>query len=364
MSGNWLSSMWTEEGSDSTSMVEDNATLSCAASNIGPIELPYPATLTIMRIIQSACYSIIILAALILNMTVIWLVAKFKKLQKTSLLILLQVVVLDLVLSLFLMSGLVTSITQHWLFGEIGCALSGFITSFISLARTLLLGVFVINRFFAAWPTFYRNNKTITLILCGASWVLPALFSLVMLPGLLDCYRFIPSAKVCLLSSACNDSCSSLVKIYGIIFLPVVIIPAILLAILHCKARKNKNSNGGLHKWNVTSSFLTLFILLAALVLMTTAIGVLVFTLTSTDKPPAGSYVTLVVNALLVTLFIAADPILFMLNKDVKKVISMIRKALDALNIECRNVQSVVPPDDINTTQSMASQDDMKTTEL
>jgi divalent metal cation (Fe/Co/Zn/Cd) transporter len=55
--------------------------------------------------------------------------------------------------------------------------------------------------------------------------------------------------------------------------------------------------------------------LLAALVLVTTAIGVLVFTLTSTDEPSAGSYVTLVVNALLITLFIAADSILFMLKR-------------------------------------------------
>jgi hypothetical protein len=361
MSGNWLSSMWTEEGSDSTSTQyaeEDNTIISCAASNIGPIELPYPATLTIMRIIQSTYYYMLTLAALILNTMVIWLVAKFKKLRKTSLSILLQVVVLDLVLSLLLLSGLVTSITQHWLFGEYGCALSGFLTSFISLARTLLLGVFAINRFIGhAWPTLYRKKKmTVTLILCGASWVLPSLFSLVMLPGLLDCYRFIPSAKVCLLSSACNDSCSSLVKIYGIIFLPVVIIPAILLAILHCKARKNKNSNGGLHKWNVTSSFLTLYMMLAALVLVTTAIGVLVLVTTSTDEPSAGSYVTLVVNSLSVLLFIVADPILFMLDKDTKRVVSIIRRALNKPNNECqnnqpRNVRSVVSPDKMKTTE-------------
>jgi hypothetical protein len=345
MSGNWLSSMWTtEEGNDSNSTVEDNATISCAASNIDPIELPYPATMTTVRIIQSAYYYLLTFAALILNTLVIWLVAKFKKLRKTSLSILLQVVVLDLVLSLLLLSGLVTSITQHWLFGEMGCALSGFLTTFISLARSLLLGVFAINRFTAVLckPSYYQKHRVRDAVcLSIASLVITALFSLAIMPGLLDCYRFVPSAKICLLSSTCSSSCLSATQGYGILIVAVVISSVLTLSIVYARERKGSNNQ---RKWKVTSSFFFLYLILTGSLLLHAAIGVPIFLLSSTDE---ASYIALVANGCLILLFIVADPILFMLEKDVMKVTSNMRKSL---NNENRNYRSAVPPA-MNTTE-------------
>ena len=88
------------------------------------------------------------------------LVAKYKKLQTLSFLVSLQVVVLDWLLSISILTGLSTNIANKWLFGEYGCAITGFIFSTGSFARTLLMCVFVIDRYLAiVWPYFYPKYK-------------------------------------------------------------------------------------------------------------------------------------------------------------------------------------------------------------
>jgi hypothetical protein len=83
-------------------------------------------------------------------------------------------------------------------------------------------------------------------------------------------------------------------------------------------------------------------------VLVTTAFGVLGFMNTFTVEASASSYGTLMLSVLL---FVIADPILFMCDKDTKKIISIIRRALNKPNNQRCNIQGVVSPDKIKTTK-------------
>ena len=133
----------------------DNTTLTCAARNIqGPVKLPYSSALTItLRVIQSIFYCVIFFGGLFLNTLLIVLVAKYKKLQTLSFLVSLQVVVLDWLLSISILTGLSTNIANKWLFGKYVCAITGLIFNTGALARTFLMCVFVIDRYLAIiWP--------------------------------------------------------------------------------------------------------------------------------------------------------------------------------------------------------------------
>ena len=204
MSGEKFADMLDEEGSGSafSNFTEvGNLTLTCAARYIqGSIELPYSSTLTItVRVIQFIITFLIILAGLFLNILVITLVAKYKKLQTLFYLVSLQVVVLDLLLTITLLTSLVTTIANQWLFGEYVCAIAGWIVSTTTTARTLLMCVFVIDRYLAvAWPYVYPKHKLkVTVTLSVASWVFAVLISTAMIPGLLDCYSFKFTGNVC-----------------------------------------------------------------------------------------------------------------------------------------------------------------------
>ena len=231
MSGDWLDDLWDmgESGSAYTNITEvDN--LTCAASNIqGPVELPYSLTFSVtLRSVQAIFNSLLVFAGVLLNGMVIVLVAKYKKLQTHSIVISLQVVALDLLLSLYILLSVVNSIANRWLFGEYMCALTGMFGFIITLARTFLMFVFVIDRYLSVfWTYFYPKHKVKTILcLSIASWLFSVLISIPLLPGILDCYYFTPTVWNCAFRAACHKSCS----IYSNTFFAVVVIP---LTIVH-----------------------------------------------------------------------------------------------------------------------------------
>ena len=124
MSGEFLSF---EEGSGyANSTGAENVTFSCLKEAIQASVatlLPYSSALTMaVRGVMALFYIILIFAGTFLNSLVIVLVAKHKKLHTLSFAIALQVVVLDLLLSLVLVVNLVRSnhffFQAHW-FGKL-----------------------------------------------------------------------------------------------------------------------------------------------------------------------------------------------------------------------------------------------------
>lgn len=201
-------------GSDSgvfnnTTSVSD-PTLSCAARNIqGPIDLPYSTTLlTTVRAIQSLFLIILFLSGSSLNILVIVLVAKYKKLQTLSFGIALQVVAVDLVLCATSLIRLTNAIANRWVFGEHVCFLVGMYMLVITLVRVAIMLVFVIDRFLAVFCPFAypKYQMKIIIILSVMSWLL--VFIPCIIGYVLDCFTFSHFSWLCSTNSSCNNKCS------------------------------------------------------------------------------------------------------------------------------------------------------------
>jgi hypothetical protein len=349
MSGDLLTGWSSEKGSASggllfteteTNNSINNSTLTCAAENIqGTIDLPYsPILIDSIRAFQSIYYFLVICAGLVLNSIVVILVAKYKTLQTLSFTVSLQVVVLDLVLSVTLFANLVTSVSHVWLFGEHMCAIVGFMVSVTTMARTLLMCVFVIDRFLSVFcPYFYpRHNKKIMVSLSVACWVFAVLISVPMLPGVLDCYRFLDHAKGCLLSSICSQECSLYVRIYGGLILPITIFPVFLYTMLFCKGwRLRRECFAGCAVTDASRThrddrkalitFSLLFITHFILILPTTIVSVSIAAAFPDADYPAAAYVVQVFNSCFVSLLIVMDPIVIMRDGDVIDILLKIK---------------------------------------
>ena len=153
MSGEFL--MYEEGSGYANSTESENITLSCLEETIQAsvtTQLPYSSTLTMaVRGVLALFYIILIFGGTFFNSLVIVLVAKHKKLHTLSFAIALQVVVLDLLLSLTFMVNLVSAIANGWLFSEHFCAFIGFVITTMALMRTFLMFIFVIDRFLSVF---------------------------------------------------------------------------------------------------------------------------------------------------------------------------------------------------------------------
>lgn len=320
----------------------DNLTLTCAARYIqGPVVLPYSSALTTtVRVIQSIYFIVVMFAGTFLNTLVIALVAKYKKLQTLFFLVSLQVVVLDLFLSVLILTTPITSIAKKWLFGEYVCAITGLLLSITTLTRTLLMFVFVIDRYLAVfWPYFYPKYKLKVIVtLSVAAWVLCTLLSIAMLPGLLDCYRFSSTGMVCVVSSRCNNYCSIYARTYSIVILaPATILPVLFYAGLYHKAKKIRiemtshtdttGANKIRNEWKATITFSLLFVTLFVLILPVAVVSIVIIAISSGGELSPVAYTVLVANSGLILLLVITDPIVIMRNPDMKEVLFEIKAA-------------------------------------
>ena len=198
-------------GDDSAFNVTED--LICAARSIQepPAPLPYSEALILVEKVYLAlifCFTLI--AGTLLNIFVLFLVIRYKKLHTLTFGISLQIVVLNLIqLYGAIIFRLVTVITETWVLGIAVCVISGYIFNTVYNARAFLMCVFVIDRFLSIFaPYFYpRHSKKLIIPLCVSFCVISLLLQLLLLPGLFDCYSFSPTQGLCLLRG-CNNSCS------------------------------------------------------------------------------------------------------------------------------------------------------------
>ena len=212
-------------------------------------------------------YLFILLCGTFLNVLMIILVTKYKKLRTLSFAISLQVVVLDLLLMTVLMTSLINIIANQWLFGEVVCSLAGLFTSFSSTLRSFLMCVFVIDRFLAVFWTFsYPKYKVkITVFLSIASWMLSFIN---LIPYMLDCFSFRKTSWTCGINTDCNENCSFYARArFIVIVAPSSIVPVILYILLYIKALRVSKSTAATveikehhkHEWKATVTFFILF---------------------------------------------------------------------------------------------------------
>ena len=354
MSGDWFADLWDmgESGSAYTNITEvDN--LTCAASNIqGPVELPYSSTFTVaLRSVQALFNVILVSIGVFLNSMVIVLVAKHKKLQTHSIVIALQVVSLDLLLSLLYHLNVINSIANRWLLGEYMCALAGMFGFNSGLTRTFLMFVFVIDRYLSVFWTYFYPKHKVKVILCLsiASWLFSLLISIPLLPGILDCYYFTPTLWTCGFRAACHKSCSIYSNtFYAVVVIPLTIVPVFLYIKLYWRGRmirKAMVTEGSAtdllqREWKATVTFFLLFLSVFLVTLPSITLSVIISRVFPLAERPPAAYVLSAASGSMTSLLIVTDPIVIMRNKDVREILSKVKAS--AFQTHCQKDQKNV----------------------
>ena len=318
---------------------EDNLTLSCAAKNIQePLNLPYPTALVmVVRVLQSVLIFLVFSVGSILNVLVIVLVGRYKKLQTVSFTIALQIVVLDLLLAIFYGLSLITSVANRWVFGEHVCSLVGGVVLVTVLTRTGVLFTFVIDRFLLVYfPFSYTKHQIKTVIILSVmNWFFAVVAAIVAYA--LDCYTFAPNSLLCVVNAACNSNCSILHIVIHVGFVaPCSIIPIFLYALLFVKAKKAKAAIASVAAgvatsappvdWKATITFLLMFLTVFVLTLPNLVILFVLRVLYAEQDAPLGLYLLATVAIRLLSLLPITDAVLILRNRDVREVLREIRQ--------------------------------------
>ncbi len=311
-----------------------NFTLTCAARSLqNQATLSSATVLTTTRVIQCVFILFLLVFGTLLNIKVIVLVAKFKRLKNLSFAIAVQISVLDLILSITLAAVTVpNAIAKRWVFGEHMCSIVGMILLSCSILRTFLMFVFVIDRFLSVFlPFFYPRYKikSMTLVVI-ASWILSIAFGIIAYA--LDCYRFTPISWLCSSYGDCNKACGTYTNLlYGGIAAPATIIPIVLYIILYAKARRLKKASLSsstesvvaiyhVQEWKATLTFFLLFITVFALTFPSLAVFLVIDSVYGNEEVPPALHVVAVVSVSIISLLVISDPIVIMRNRDVRDI--------------------------------------------
>lgn len=316
-----------------TTTVDPNLTdtTMCAAKGIeGDVTLPFSDSRAIVvRGILLMYFVLIILFGTPLNILVIFLVAKFKKLQKPPYIFALQIVVLDLVLIAGTIPALVGIILNCWPFGVYGCALDGLVTFGVKLLRIFLMLVFTTDRIiYIFFPITYKKyDKKILVSLTVFADLFIISMSIIALPGILDCYEFSNKSWLCDISSTCKN-CQILTNIFFyMIGAPTVVATVIHFSILCYKARKinrNPSSFPGRVDWNATITFFFLFLSLI-FVIVPSAFAFVIFGSYVPRRPSTIVFCYTIKSASLnvVSFLVLVDPLVLLRNRDIREILSV-----------------------------------------
>lgn len=320
-----------------------NETKVCSSSITDPAVLPFSESLVIMaKLVHSLYFICLFLLGTSLNGLVFTMIVKFKRLQTLSFAIALQVVLLDFFLSVVICLPAVTSVAANrWLFGKAFCVIIGLVSFSAKVIRTLLMFGLVVDRFLSVYCPFFYPRHSLKLITCLSLlfWLLPCAASLLGVPGILDCYTFVPTLWYCGISSQCNRTCDLYaISVVFIIAVPTCISSVILYFALYMKARKFQRvtatttdlpeANNDTFKKNMRSA-MTFFLLFVSLFAVTVppTIGL---TIIDNVQIPSDSVVYMLQTLLLscISLLVVIDPIVILRNKDVAEVMAEMKGTL------------------------------------
>ncbi len=329
-----MSGIWSVEESGSTLLDNDTEKLFCAAETIQNLTtITDPPTLdAVLRYVQLIFCILLFVFGAPLNIIVLVLLAKYKKLRTLSFFIALQVVFVDLgIVLVTTVTRIITTAANRWLLGDYLCSILGSFNFLTYVMRIVLMFTLVIDRFSIVFMPFkypkYRLKVMCTLSLMV--WLATGLVCIIMLPKLFDCYAYLPYTYQCTASSQCNISCSIILNaLNAVVVLPSIIVSTILYGALFWKAWNAKRgaapaaNDSSERKATITFClmFMTLFAMIIPLFLWLIIRNSLISLIPASVQNVAG-----VITGNILSILVILDPIFIMRNRDVREVISGIK---------------------------------------
>ncbi len=311
-------------------LYEDNDTevLTCLQQTLGEdnstSEFQSSTLATVDASLRSIVQIVLLPFTLVLNLLVIIVVVKTKKLQAPPFYAALQLVCCNIIVSLLSTSSTASSaIGGGWIFGPVPCILSGVMFSMLNTAKTLMLLIIAIDRaLYVFAPIAYSKiHKKVFILLCVIVWLVLAVFSILSLPGIMDCYGYLSTHLVCLFVDFCHSHCKAYIAVRYIIHLPAYTVPILLYSCMYCKAKKLKRNSSSASAEKPKPDYkvtITFFLLFLSTVLMLIPAGVVTL-LTAITNP---SEIVKIITAILITIILRAssitEPIFILRNETAK----------------------------------------------
>ncbi len=322
---------------ESGSSAFDNETCSARILRDQAVNVHVGETLRYFRILF---YLFLLFFGASLNISVIILVSKFKRIRTLSFALALQIVTINLIIVFAVItSNIISNIANQWVFGKSLCVIIGALHYIAHMARIVLMLVFVIDRALAVFfsLSYPEHRRKIVCISSIIAWLLVIVLAIIMLPGVLDCYEFSPLRMGCYPSGDCNKNCESVLYVGDfLIVLPSIIASAVMYCSLFWKAKKAVNHdlipanipegkvNPFKREWRATK---TIFYMFVALIILTVPFYIWFFIheiAAAASETPGWLFIFNVIIFNLITLLVMVDPIFIMRNRDVRDVLSEI----------------------------------------
>ncbi len=311
------------------------------ASNVSLLPTSIATTARGIEIVYNL---LIIIFGSVLNLLVILLVFKFKKLRMVSSCTTVQVALANLFAILFkVFPYLVAQATGHWPFGLDFCKLAGLASHVFSSVRTLMVLAFSVDCFSVVFLPFAysRYRRRAIAVACILVWSISIIFFTIgILPGM-NCYMFNSLTMKCSPSPMCSTQCSVLYYfLISVLIIPSTAIPALLFFALYIKGRKIRRNEAamlGLTENSMSEQdkrAMKTFILLL--------VGVFVIECTPFVFVKIATVLQLVAGVIIIRLNIGiifshliVAPIIIMRNADVKEAMNIVKKSLLDICFKC-----------------------------
>ncbi len=321
--------------------LDNGSNLTCDAIRyIGKTTVDFN-TEAILRYILVGFLALLFPFATCLNGFLIILMATIKSLHQTVHFLNLQVIVLDFVLTVFILPiTIANAIAGRWAFSPTFCSLSIFIIHTFRMTRYWLMFVFVSDRFASVFCPFSypKYQKKFVILLSVMAWSVSISFAI--LPLALDCEVFSRIAYYCTGGNGCSNAyaCQSsrlltltLTNIMGS-FVPLVLYLALFL-----KAKKLKKiiiaPSSSTHHNNTARHNTTFFLLFIALFgvsllpFLFFVIGNTIISTLSIHSPPQFVITTIVFRSLY-NILPLIDAFAIMRNSDFRDAIRLFKSKL------------------------------------
>ena len=233
------------DGLSTNTSIDNMSTLSCSERRLlgGPLPISRTA-FDVFRYLQIILLMTGFPIGIILNSMVIVLVAKFKSLHQTTFYLALQVVIVDLCITLLVFpTTIATIIADRWVFGAAGCPSIGFFLFTFRNMRNFLMFVFVTDRLltvFTPYWYFKRNNRQYVVVpLSILAWIFALIYGII--PIILDCHDYGRIAWSCTVKRGCTyPKVCDAYKLASVVLSNVIggFIPLVMYIVLYCKARQ------------------------------------------------------------------------------------------------------------------------------
>ena len=335
-------------------MSNETSLVSCEVTRyIGGSSLDFE-TEVVMRYLTIGFVLLLFPFVVFLSILIIVLIGKFKVLHETTFYLALQVVIIDLGITVLVTPlTVINAIAGHWILGPVFCEMTSFLVTFTRQSRSNIMFVFVTDRFCSVFFPFryFKHRTKVVIPLCLVAYLVAIIMAI--LPPSLDCTEFSRVTWHCTSGGGCANPAACEIIRATTITLPQIwgsYIPLIMYTILFIKAKKIKNQIGPVDVSEVTlennkrerRANITFFFLFLSL------FGVTFFpfmfyiigrsTLLALGIRPASEYI--IVTTILRTLFNILpliDAIAIMRNPDVRSALSLLKKKLNGRSTQATN---------------------------